>query len=114
MTGTYRRSGWYTRLDIASSATYGGVSDTDYSRTAFGYGASTNENFSSEVDIYPNITDHLSKITHMYMGKDSTPNLVVARDNVILDNSTAMTGIKIEMSTGNIATGTATLYGVKK
>ena len=114
MTGTYRRSGWYTRLDTASSATYGGVSDTDYSRTAFGYGAGTNENFSSEVDIYPNITDHLSKITHMYMGKDSTPNLVVARDNVILDNSTAMTGIKIEMSTGNIATGTATLYGVKK
>ena len=48
------------------------------------------------------------------MGKDSTPNLVVARDNVILDNSTAMTGIKITMASGNIATGTATLYGVKK
>ena len=47
-------------------------------------------------------------------GKDSAPNLVVARDNAILDNSTAMTGIKIKMSTGNIATGTATLYGVKK
>ena len=114
MTGTYRRSGSYEYMDLASHAQYSNGSDTDYSRTAFNYGNSTNENFSSEVTLYPNNGQSLSKGIHEYIGRRNTPALVRAQDNFILDNATAMTGIKIEFSSGNITSGKATVYGVKR
>jgi len=114
MTGTYSRSGSYEYLDFASHAQYSNSSDTDYSRTAFNYGNSTNENFSSEVTLYPNNGQSLSKGIHEYIGRRNSPALVRAQDNFILDNATAMTGIKIEFSSGNITSGKATVYGVKR
>jgi len=114
MTGTYRRSGSYEYMDLASHAQYSNGSDTDYSRTAFNYGNSTNENFSSEVTLYPNNGQSLSKGIHEYIGRRNSPYLIRAQDNFILDNATAMTGIKIEFSSGNITSGKATVYGVKR
>ena len=114
MTGTYRRSGSYEYIDFSSAAQYSNNSDTDYSRTAFNYGNSTNENFSSEVTLYPNNGQSLSKGIHEYIGRRNSPYLVRAQDNFILDNATAMTGIKIEFSSGNITSGKATVYGVKR
>ena len=75
MTGTYSRSGSYEYLDFASHAQYSNSSDTDYSRTAFNYGNSTNENFSSEVTLYPNNGQSLSKGIHEYIGRRNTPAL---------------------------------------
>ncbi len=114
MTGTYYRSGAYQYMDLASHAQYSNGSDTDYSRTAFNYGNSTNENFSSEVTLYPNNGQSLSKGINEYIGRRNSPYLLRAQDNFILDNATAMTGIKIEFSGGNITSGKATVYGVKR
>jgi len=114
MTGTYYRSGAYEYMDIASSAQYNNASNTDFARTSFNYGNSTNENFSSEVTLYPNNGQSLSKGIHEYIGRRNTPALIRVQDNFILDNATAMTGIKIEFNSGNITSGRATVYGVKR
>ena len=114
MTGTYYRSGSYEYMDNASSAQYNNASNTDYVRTSFNYGNGTNENFSSEVTLYPNNGQSLSKGIHEYIGRRNTPLLIRVQDNFILDNATAMTGIKIEFSSGNITSGIATLYGMKR
>ena len=79
-------------------------------------GNATDESYSAEVVLYnPSNTTHHKHITFLgaYIDHASLPNFVVGAGSNT-GSVAAVTGIKFEFSSGNIAEGSFTMYGIAK
>ena len=119
ITGTYYRSGYWASMYRTGGASgnsqfYTNASDTDYTRTAGGYGTQPNESISCEIDFYPNNNDELIRMVNNNIYNNCNGDWYTAQDACILQSSTAAKGLLFFMSSGNIASGEFAVYGVKK
>jgi len=114
VSGTYKKSGYYAYMDTTGHSFLGNSTSSGYGRTAFNFGNVSEENFTCEIDFYPNNTKNIAKINNRYIGEWSGGTYLKSDEAYTLDTSTAIKGIRYYMSTGNISATKATLYGVKK
>jgi len=116
ITGTYYRSGYYISMykpSGANSSFYTNQADTNFTRTAGGFGTTANESLSCIIDIFPNNNDQLIRLINNNIYKNSDGHNYIALDASTLETATQMAGIKITMQSGNIASGKFRLFGVK-
>jgi len=114
VSGTYKKSGYYAYMDTTGHSFLGNSTSSGFGRTAFNFGNVSEENFTCEIDFYPNNTKNIAKINNRYIGEWSGGTYLKSDEAYTLDTSTAIKGIRYYMSTGNISATKATLYGVKK
>ena len=113
ITGTYRRAGTARYPDTSGSTVFGNQSSANYAPIVPGNGANADE--SLIIDMTYRVCDGTNGInsiqsdTAYQLADDTVRNQVVIH---ILEQTIAATGIKFQMNTGNIASGTITIYGV--
>ena len=115
MTGTYYRAGTAMVADTSGSTVFGNQSSTDYAPIVPNNGANADESLIVELTYrVSDGTNGISSIkadTAFQNTDDNVKNQVVTH---LLESTTAATGIKFQMGSGNIASGSITIYGVKK
>jgi len=113
ITGTYRRAGTAMVADTSGSTVFGNQSSTDYAPIVPNNGANADESLIVELTYrVSDGTNGISSIkadTAFQNTDDNVKNQVVTH---LLESTTAATGIKFQMGSGNIASGTITVYGV--
>ena len=111
LTGSYRRYNIYA--DVASSSVNGFTSaETDHT-TLHVFGNSTREEYTAHTDFFPaNGTNGFTYAKSL--GTYSAGGTIYATETTnLIDVATAVTGIKFIMESGNITSGSITIYGVK-
>lgn len=113
ITDTYRIGRYATRIDANGSGPLSNVSATTGYTIAAGAGSGTNKQNSGIVSIIPFSGDWTSIIAHARIAANAGDrySTTLAGD---CEGTTAPAGVKLYFSTGNIASGTAQLYGIKK
>jgi len=112
LTGSYRRYNIYA--DVASSSVSGFTSaETDHT-TLHVLGNSTREEYTAHTDFFPaNGTNGFTYAKSL--GTYGAGGTIYATETTnLIDVATAVTGIKFIMESGNITSGSITIYGVKK
>jgi|14BtaG_2_1085337.scaffolds.fasta_scaffold12076_3 hypothetical protein len=115
MTGTYHRAGTAMVADTSGSTVFGSQSSSNYAPLVPNNGANADE--SLIVEMTYRVSDGTNGITSIKSDTafqntdDNVKNQVVTH---FLESTTAATGIKFQMESGNIASGTITVYGVLK
>ncbi len=112
LTGTYRRYNNYANVTASSISTYT-TTQTD-ATTLHMLGNSTREEYSGTLDFFPaNGTNGFSHIKSLGTYKDYDGNIFATITTNLIDVATATTGLKFNAASGNITSGTITVYGVK-
>ena len=115
LTGNYRQSAAYAFLDTSASAVAPNLSRTDYSELAPGLGNTAQDALSMNFEFYPaDGTNGINQLLSRYVVReynDETASYYTS--NHSLEVSTATTGLRFHMSSGNIASGSIYIYGVK-
>jgi len=115
MTGTYYRAGTAMVADTSGSTVFGNQSSSNFAPIVPNNGANADESLIVELTYrVSDGTNGISSIkadTAFQNTSDNVRNQVVTH---LLESTTAATGIKFQMESGNIASGSITIYGVKK
>ena len=113
ITDTYRIGRYATRIDANGSGPLSNVSATTGYTIAAGAGSGTNKQNSGIVSIIPFSGDWTSIIAHARIAANAGDRYLttLAGD---CEGTTAPAGVKLYFSSGNIASGTVQLYGIKK
>jgi hypothetical protein len=113
ITDTYRVGRYATRIDASGSGPLSNVSATTGYTIAAGAGSGTNKQNSGSVSIIPFSGDWTSIIAHARIAANAGDRYLttLAGD---CEGTTAPAGVKLYFSSGNIASGTVQLYGIKK
>ena len=92
------------------------LSWTDYSKIAPGIGDQAIEALSMEFEYYPaDGTSGISQLLSRYVLREYTNNTAnYYTSNSAFEAVTATTGLRFAMLSGNIASGTIDIFGVKK
>lgn len=115
MTGTYYRAGTAMVADTSGSTVFGNQSSSNFASIVPNNGSNADE--SLIVELTYRVSDGTNGITSIKADTafqntdDNVKNQVVTH---LLESTTAATGIKFQMESGNIASGSITIYGVKK
>jgi hypothetical protein len=115
MTGTYYRAGTAMVADTSGSTVFGNQSSSNYASIVPNNGSNADE--SLIVELTYRVSDGTNGITSIKADTafqntdDNVKNQVVIH---LLESTTAATGIKFQMESGNIASGSITIYGIKK
>ena len=115
MTGTYYRAGTAMVADTSGSTVFGNQSSSNFAPIVPNNGANADESLIVELTYrVSDGTNGISSIkadTAFQNTDDNVKNQVVVH---LLESTTAATGIKFQMESGNIASGSITIYGIKK
>lgn len=115
LTGNYRQSNAYAFLDASHNAINPNLSRTDYSQIAPGLGNTAQDALSMNFEFYPaDGTNGINQLLSRYVVREynnETANYYFS--NHSLEVSTASTGLRFHMDSGNIASGSIHIFGVK-
>tara|TARA_R100001463_G_scaffold39997_2_gene85319 strand:- start:298 stop:960 length:663 start_codon:yes stop_codon:yes gene_type:complete len=119
MTGTYRRSTYRIGLNTASDNTnYSNLSATDYMEWAFGLRNTSGPSMLSAVyDFFPATgTEGQTYFIGEFciVSSTSSGNMYMWQTNGLFYSSTACTGLRFYLGSGNITSGEVIVYGMKK
>ena len=114
LTGTFNYGYQYTALGGASS---GGSGNTKSNYASNDYGAGNNANHQYAGTFHINgmrdSTSYLS-IRHEWIQENATDNTYVSQEGWVLEDVSVINFMEWSFSSGNIADGTFTLYGLQK
>ena len=115
LTGTYYRAGFFAEGTSTSSQFVHNTSASNYAVVAFQLGTGTAEGLSAKATFFPATGSGASSVLDYEVGyNNSNPAFVSSRYHALIQSATATTGLKFYQSSGNIASGTITIFGVKK
>ena len=117
-TGTYYMAGVYYQPDSSSGAVSSNNSYTNFFNIEAALGNSNGEALMGQAKFYPAVGDSTQNIAQLHsnigLQRYDDNSRGALRIGVIEAPGTANTGIKFYMSSGNIASGSIYIYGVKK
>ena len=112
LTGTYRRYNQYAATNTTNVLAFT-AAETDHT-TLHNLGNSTREEYSATTDFFPaNGTNGYTYAKSLSNFKDPSGTSYAQVTSNELDVATAVTGIRFTMESGNITSGSITIYGVK-
>jgi hypothetical protein len=114
LTGSYYRFNAYSNVTSAAAENYSQTTSTDYGVIGT-LGNVANESYSVSADLFPAEGTYGNTFI-MNQGVHSDPNsdYYKVATTTAIDSTTAVTGIKFYLASGNIASGSIYIYGVKK
>jgi|OM-RGC.v1.015366782 hypothetical protein len=115
ITGTYRHSEFYGSWNSSSEGTTTNQTNTDFVEIMNSQGTASGEENSGYIDFFPAYDTKGKSYVKVNVAKTNNSTNVFASilyGGII--STTVCTGIKFFMSSGNIASGTITIFGVKK
>ena len=112
VTGTYYRSGVYYYGDVSSSGFESNIS-TSNGAVVITLGSASNETMSGELKLYTGGGNSNGIVGKLYR-KNPFTNLHGQEYAAGMGQSDVVTGLQFYMTSGNIASGEITVYGVKK
>ena len=116
ITGTYVGSSAYAFMSTSGAAVSDNQSQTDYFQMMPGVGNQNAETLSFVAETFlPNGTNGIAEINFLYRLKEQTNNLqAYYHFSRAIDTQTEVKGVRFYFSSGNIASGDVTIYGIKK
>ena len=114
LSGTYYRFNAYSNITTTAAENYSQTTSTDYGVVAT-LGNVANETYSISADLFPaEGTYGNTFMMNQGVHSDSNSDYYKVATTTGIDSVTAVTGIKWYLSSGNIASGSIYIYGVKK
>ena len=117
LTGTYYQGGYYVYVDHSNGAgNFGNNSETDYHTWDNNIGNGSAEACVGEATLFPatgSTNDNVTAMNHINMKQRSDDTMRYIQRATFKEDVTAVTGIRFFFQTGNIASGTIRIYGVK-
>jgi hypothetical protein len=114
LNGSYYGANWRAYMTAATAGFDSNFSTTNYGNISDDIDSSAGRDHNGNVIFYP--SDGTNNGTYMYADyctKGNSGAIVSSRRNHYLDSTTASTGVRFHMSSGNIASGTVIVYGMK-
>jgi hypothetical protein len=115
LNGAYYGANWRAYMTSNISGFDTNFSTTNYGNISDDIDSSAGRDHNGNVIFYPSDgTNNGSYMYADYCTKGNSGAIVSSRRNHYLDSTTASTGARFYMTSGNIASGTIIIYGVKK
>lgn len=115
LTGNYRQSSAYAFLDASHNAINPNLSRTDYSELVPGMGNTAQDALSMNFEFFPaDGTNGINQLLSRYVVREynnETADYYFSDHS--LEVSTASTGLRFHMSSGNITSGSIYIFGVR-
>jgi len=114
LTGSYYRFNAYSKITVSGAESYSQIPSTNYGVIG-SLGNVASESYSVSADLFPAEGTYGSTfIMNQGMQNDSNSDYYKVATTTAIDSTTAVTGIKFYLASGNIASGSIYIYGVKK
>jgi len=115
LNGTYYGMQWASYGNVAISGFDSNFSETNFGSLSDGLQNSAGRAITSTLNYYP--SDGTNGATHYnvhYQTRDNAGNIISRMRARYLDSTTAATGARFYMTSGNITSGSIHIFGVKK
>ena len=114
LTGSYYRFNAYSNVTVSAAENYSQTTSTNYGVIGT-FGNVANESYSVSADLFPAEGTYGSTfIMNQGVHNDSSSDYYKVATTTAIDSTTAVTGIKFYLASGNIASGSIYIYGMKK